>query len=72
MKKLFVVAAVAVVALSSCKKNYTCDCTYGSAAVGLTGTYKSGVFKATSSKAKTTCDNLTASTYGGSCKAVKA
>ena len=27
MKKLLFVAAVAVVALSSCKKDYTCECT---------------------------------------------
>ena len=30
MKKLVLVAAVAVVALSSCKKDYVCQCTSGS------------------------------------------
>lgn len=63
MKKLLVVAAVAVVALSSaCKKDYACQCTSGS--VTVTG----GTFKAKKADAEKSC-NVTSA--GTTCKAVK-
>ncbi|MEQ1732148.1 MAG: hypothetical protein ABL940_00655, partial [Bacteroidia bacterium] len=63
MKKLVLVAAVAVVALSSCKKDYKCECTTG----GIT--ISGGTFKAKKADAEASC-NVT--TTGTTCKAVKA
>lgn len=66
MKKLFIVTLLAggIAAVSSCKKEFTCECTV----FGLTGdTTLTGVSK---SEAKDYCDdqNTAASFFGGSCK----
>ena len=63
MKKLVVVVAVVVVALTSCKKSYKCECTTGGV------TISGGTFKATKADAEKSC-NIT--TTSSSCKAVRA
>lgn len=63
MKKVLLLSAVvAVVALSSCKKNYTCTCT-------ISGQSTSVTIHDTKSKATTACDadNTAAQSAGGSC-----
>ena len=56
MKKLFIIVAVAGLAISSssCKKDYTCECTYG----GFSSSTE--IKDAKSSEAEETCDNLEA------------
>lgn len=49
MKKVFF-AAVAVLALASCKKDYTCECTYSGAS------YKYDLKNVKKSDAKKACD----------------
>lgn len=49
MKKLIVLVSVAVLALSSCKKDHTCECTVGSITNKTT-------IKETKKKAKETCE----------------
>ena len=66
MKKLTQIALVAIIAVlfASCKKDYTCTCTYvypGSAAETTSVTIHN-----TKSKAKTACDNIqTVYSFGG-------
>lgn len=64
MKKFIILGAVVATAfLSSCKKDYTCACKFGSFEYNTT-------IKNTKSKAKTTCEayNSTYAAYGqGSC-----
>lgn len=65
MKKLFLLAAAAVISMSmvSCKKDYTCTCTIA----GSTST--STIPNSTKKDAQTACDalNASASILGGSC-----
>ena len=65
MKKLFPIAMVAVVALmfTSCKKDYTCQCTATSGGTVLsTSNY---TFHTTKSKAKDACSQqISASSFG--------
>lgn len=68
MKKIAVLAFISVVAFSSCKKQYTCSCTYP-ASSGIRNTdAQSGKLK--KSDADTWCDNADngAKILGGSCK----
>ena len=61
MKKLVVVAAVAIVALSSaCKKDYVCECNGGGFTAKLTTVYHD-----TKKNVDKTCKNI-----GSSCTAV--
>jgi len=65
MKKVVLVAAVAMLSLASCKKDYTCECTTAS------GIKTSTVFKdAKSSEAEDACSTLStlSSISGGSCE----
>lgn len=65
MKKIFLLAAAAVISFSmmSCKKDYTCTCTI--AGVTSTSTFD----KVTKKDAQDACDalNATAAIGGGSC-----
>lgn len=63
MKKLFPIAMVAVVALmfTSCKKDYTCECSYTTG--GVKTVLSSGTIHTTKSKAKDACN--TTATYPG-------
>lgn len=61
MKKSLLVAAVACLTLASCKKNYTCECTFTN---GGTTTTTSVTIKETKKKAKEACDQ--SATSGGS------
>ena len=68
MKKLLLVAAVAGMALTSCKKDYTCECTTSTNVLGMTqSATASTTIKDTKSKAKEACEkgNSTANTFGG-------
>lgn len=58
MKKIILVAAVATFALgmTSCKKDYTCDCSYTSG--GSTATSSSTIKNAKKSDAKAACTAL--------------
>jgi hypothetical protein len=63
MKNLFILTVFALVALTSCKKDYTCECKFYEDGY-LYGT-ESTTIKDTKSKAKTSCDNLDASSNLG-------
>jgi len=66
MKKIIGVAAFAVlgmIALSSCKKDYTCVCTYP---IGSTTSVYKDVKKKTAEDA-CTVENIDAATLSGSC-----
>ncbi len=62
MKKITLLAAVVVLAASfaSCKKDYTCECTYNGVVIG------SIKYKDTKKKAKDACEasNSTYNSYG--------
>ncbi len=63
MKKLLVIAVIAVVGLASCKKDYTCSCT-------ILGQTTVSEFKdVTQSDAEEACDEADAAAQllGGSC-----
>lgn len=61
MKKVLFVAALGMLTLASCKKDYTCECT--TTIVGFSSTATSTI-KATKKDAKAACENGTnASTY---------
>jgi hypothetical protein len=60
MKKLMLVAAVVAVGLSSCKKDYTCTCTYTG---GVTGSVSTTV-TATKKDAKSSCESGSSSAGG--------
>jgi hypothetical protein len=63
MKNLFILTVFALIALTSCKKDYTCECKYyEDGYLYNTGTT---TIKDTKSKAKTSCDNLDASSNLG-------
>ena len=58
MKNLFILTLFALVALTSCMKDYTCECkTYEDGYLYSTGT-TTITSKNTKSNAKTSCDNL--------------
>lgn len=61
MKKFILVAALATFGLASCKKDYTCDCTYTSGSNTFTTTSK--ITNAKKKDAEKTCDGLEASGY---------
>lgn len=63
MKKVLAIAVLGVFGLASCKKDYTCTCTYD----GETYTYQMNDVK--KNDAKDACDQLGASwiSAGGSC-----
>lgn len=63
MKKLiFSLSAVIMLAAVSCKKDYTCDCTYTGGGLTQTASY---TINATKSDAETACDaNETSVTVG--------
>lgn len=66
MKKvIFAIAALGLISLTSCKKEYTCSCTIA----GSTTDVKSGT-KIKKSEAETWCNalNATSAIGGGSCK----
>jgi len=71
MKKLLSIAAVtvALVSLSSCKKDYTCSCTYTATGLG-TQTTNTTIADAKKKDAETACDNIqtTYSLLGGTCE----
>jgi len=56
MKKVLLIAAVAGLAMVSCKKDYTCECTYSGS--GISGT-TSATIKDTKKKAKDACEKGT-------------
>ena len=66
MKKLALIAFVGVLALTSCKKDYTCDCTIANQ---TTSTAYNGLSKKEAKDTKVACDNAnaTAAIFGGSC-----
>lgn len=62
MKKLMPVAAIAVFALmfTSCKKDYTCTCTYSGPSVGVTvSDQKFTISKTTKKDAESKCSGYT-------------
>ncbi len=63
MKKVFTfIAAVAIVAsLSSCKKDYTCDCTVTAAGISTTS---SSAITAKKSDAESACDAMATTVAG--------
>lgn len=67
MKKITTLAMLALfaVAFTSCKKDYTCECTYANAALN-----SSSEIKTTKKDAQDKCDALhaAASPVGGTCK----
>ena len=68
MKKITLLAAVIVAAsFASCKKNYTCVCTYA----GTTGTYTYDLGKIKKKDAKSSCDAAGSLwiSAGGTCEA---
>lgn len=70
MKKITLLAAVVIAAsFASCKKNYTCVCTYTSG--GTTETYTYDLGKIKKKDAKDNCNTVGSLwvTAGGSCEA---
>lgn len=67
MKKNTLIALVAILAISftSCKKDYTCECTYSNTALNSTSTVKT-----TKKDADARCETLNnaAKGAGGTCK----
>ncbi len=55
MRYFFTILVLVIISLSSCKKNYTCECT------NTNGTYVAGEVEATKSKAKKHCEGLSTS-----------
>jgi len=65
MKRVLLVSAFAVLALASCKKDYTCDCV--SSINGVEYSTSTSVIHSTKKKATDTCTaSSTSSTSGGS------
>jgi hypothetical protein len=68
MKKIFAIAVLGVITLSSCKKDYTCACTATDSSDNISIAYK-GVKK---KDAESTCDTYSTSyasvTPGGKCE----
>lgn len=61
MKKVLFLGAFAVLALSSCKKDYTCECTVTSGGLSVTSTT---TINDTKKNATTTCENGSSSVAG--------
>jgi hypothetical protein len=57
-KMFFVAAAVAVISLSSCKKDYECKCEFDQA--GITGSATTSINDAKKKDAEDACDELDA------------
>jgi hypothetical protein len=55
-KMFFVAAAVAVLSLSSCKKDYTCDCDI--TVLGMTQSSSTDILDSSKDDAETACDDL--------------
>ncbi len=64
MKKLFVVVAVAVLGLASCKKDYTCECVGSSNGVKVEGSATSVTINDTKANATDQCDKGDVSVNG--------
>jgi hypothetical protein len=58
MKKVLLVAAVAAFAMTSCKKDYTCTCTYTDPMGGGTETQTYPMKDVKKKDAKSTCNTL--------------
>jgi hypothetical protein len=70
MKKVYMMLAVCAIALASCKKDYTCDCSYTSVDFPELNTSISYTFEAKKSDAESVCDGYiaTAGGTGWDCK----
>ena len=62
-KNLFALAAFAVLSFSSCKKDWTCHCTYTDPFSGSGATIDYAIKNSTQSDAKNSCNNY--ATVGG-------
>ena len=63
MKKVFFIAGIALLALASCSKDWTCKCTQtgtSGSVIGSTSTTITG----TKNEAKTSCDEADATGFG--------
>ena len=58
MKKLLFVAAIAVLGLASCTKEYTCECTTSDSSGLIDDVTTSSTFEATKSDAEAACGDL--------------
>ena len=67
MKKVFILGALCVVALASCKKDYSCKCTYTSISDGETTVYVDTyeVEGADKTQAQAACNEATISVVDG-------
>ena len=61
MKKVFFLAAFAVLGLASCKKDYTCECTTTGSGTSITQTT---TINGTKKDAKTACENGSSTVMG--------
>ncbi len=70
MKKVYMMLAVCAFALASCKKNYTCECSFTNSTDPSFNTSVSYTFEAKKSDAESVCGNYvaTAGGTGWSCK----
>lgn len=67
MKKILLIAAVAGLAMASCKKDYTCECTSTDTAPGsTTTTSKKTIKEATKRQAKANCFSYSTDYTSGS------
>jgi len=68
MKKVLLVAAVACMAMTSCKKNYTCECTttYTGGGGSTTPFVGSTTINDTKSKAEDACNSMDQTSTAGS------
>jgi hypothetical protein len=64
MKKVLLVAAIAAFAMSSCKKDYTCECT-SKDSNGTVISTADGTVHTTKSKAKDACSQTASASSGG-------
>lgn len=55
MKKILLIAAVAGLAMASCKKDYTCECTQTTVPASTTTTSKKQILDASKRQAKANC-----------------
>jgi len=70
MKKVYMMLAVCAIALASCKKEYTCECSYTDSTDPSFNSTVSYTFEAKKSEAETVCGDysVTAGGTGWSCK----
>ena len=70
MKKVYMMLAVCAIALASCKKDYTCECSFTDADFPELNTSVSYTFEAKKSDAESVCESYvsTAGGQGWSCK----